>query len=229
MDIGNNIAEVRERIAAACRRSGRRAEDVKLVAVTKTVPPDRIRLAYNAGVRDFGENRVQEAGEKRPPLSDLTVTWHMIGHLQTNKARPARELFHWVHSVDSLRLATKLHQSAVCGGERLPVLLEVNLGGEASKSGVKEDEILELAQQVSRLETLELRGLMTIPPFLDDPEQVRPFFRRLRNLAGKIDSTHLPGISMRDLSMGMSHDFEVAIEEGATIVRVGTAIFGERR
>src|SRR6266700_3739806 len=136
MDIEDNIARVRERIAAACRRSGRRPEDVNLVAVTKTMPPDRIRQAYNAGLRDFGENRVQETGEKRPALSDLTVTWHMIGHLQTNKARPARELFHWVHSVDSLRLATKLHQSAVCSGEHLHVLLEVNLGDEASKSGV---------------------------------------------------------------------------------------------
>ncbi len=229
MGIEDNMARVQERIAAACRRSGRRAEDVKLVAVTKTVPPDRIRQAYSAGLRDFGENRVQEAADKRPALSDLTVTWHMIGHLQTNKARPARELFHWVHSVDSLRLATKLDQSVVCSGERLQVLLEVNLGGEASKSGVKEHEVLELAQQVSRLETLELRGLMTVPPFLEDPEQVRPYFRRLRELAGKIESARLPpGISMRDLSMGMSHDFEVAIEEGATIVRVGTAIFGER-
>jgi len=193
------------------------------------MPPDRIRQAYNAGLRDFGENRVQEAGEKRTALSDLTVTWHMIGHLQTNKAWPARALFHWVHSVDSLRLATRLDQSAVCSGEHLHVLLEVNLGDEASKSGVKEHEILELARQVSRLETLELRGLMTVPPFLEDPEQVRPFFRRLRDLAGKIESARLPCVSLRDLSMGMSHDFEVAIEEGATMVRVGTAIFGERR
>lgn len=229
MGIEDNIARVHERIAAACLRSGRPAEDIKLVAVTKTVPPDRIRQAYDAGLRDFGENRVQEAGEKRSSISDLTATWHMIGHLQSNKARTARELFHWVHSVDSLRLASKLHQSVVCSGERLQVLLEVNLGDEASKSGVKEHEVLDLAQQVSRLETLELRGLMTVPPFLDDPEKVRPFFRRLRELAGKIESAQLPGVSMRDLSMGMSHDFEVAIEEGATIVRVGTAIFGERQ
>jgi PLP dependent protein len=228
MSIEENIARVRERLAAACQRSGRSAAEVKLVAVSKTVPVDRIRLAYEAGVRDFGENRVQEAEAKRPALSDLTATWHLIGHLQSNKARPARELFHWVHSVDSLRLAARLDKSAVCSGERLQVLLEVNLGEEVSKAGVKENEVLELARQVAGLETIELRGLMTIPPFLDDPEQVRPYFRRLRELAAKIESANLPGVAMQDLSMGMSHDFEVAIEEGATIVRVGTAIFGER-
>src|SRR5579863_7203756 len=228
MSIEQNIAQIRERIAAACQRSGRSVAQVKLVAVSKTVPPDRIRLAYDAGVRDFGENRVQEAEAKRPLLSDLTATWHLIGHLQSNKARPARELFHWVHSVDSLRLATKLDKSAVCSGERLQVLLEVNLGDEPSKSGAKENEVLQLAEQIGGLETLELRGLMTVPPFLENPGQVRPYFRRLRELAAKIESARLPGVSMNDLSMGMSHDFEVAIEEGATIVRVGTAIFGER-
>ncbi|MHB8654491.1 MAG: YggS family pyridoxal phosphate-dependent enzyme [Terriglobia bacterium] len=228
MKLQENIARVQERIAAACNRSGRRPEEVKLVAVSKTVSPDRIRQAYEAGLRDFGENRVQEADGKRPALSDLTVTWHLIGHLQTNKARPARELFHWVHSVDSLRLAAKLDNAAVCSGDRLQVMLEVNLGDEPSKSGVRENEVIELAGQVCRFETLELRGLMTVPPFFEDPERVRPLFRRLRELAGKIESTHTPNVSMKDLSMGMSHDFEVAIEEGATIVRVGAAIFGER-
>jgi pyridoxal phosphate enzyme (YggS family) len=229
MSMEENIARVRERIAAACQRAGRRVGDVKLVAVSKTVPPDRIRQAYEAGIRDLGENRVQETEAKRPLLSDLTVTWHLIGHLQSNKARPARELFHWVHSVDSQRLAAKLDKTAVCSGERLQVLLEVNLGDEPSKSGAKENQVLQLAGQVAGLETLELRGLMTVPPYLEDPELVRPFFRRLRELAEKIDSSHLAGVSMQHLSMGMSHDFEVAIEEGATIVRVGTAIFGERR
>lgn len=229
MGIGQNIAQIQERIAAACQRSGRNVAEVKLVAVSKTVPPDRIRQAYEAGVRDFGENRVQEAEAKRPALSDLTATWHLIGHLQSNKAKPARELFHWVHSVDSQRIATKLHNSAVCSGERLQVLLEVNLADEPSKSGAKENEILQLAEQCGALETLELRGLMTIPPFFEEPEQARPFFHRLRELAAKIESAHLPGVFMKDLSMGMSHDFEVAIEEGATIVRVGRAIFGERR
>src|SRR5579859_4676446 len=159
MDLQENIARVRERIAAACNRSGRRPEDVKLVAVSKTVVPDGIRQAYEVGLRDFGENRVQEASEKRPALSDLTVTWHLIGHLQTNKARSARELFHWVHSLDSLRLAAKLDNAAVCSGDRLQVMLEVNLGDEPTKSGARENEVMELAGHVSQFETLELRGL----------------------------------------------------------------------
>ena len=228
MKIAENIVRVQEHIAAACQRAGRGPEDVKLVAVTKTVPPDRIRLAYEAGLRDFGENRVQEAAAKRPALSDLTVIWHLIGHLQSNKARPARELFHWVHSVDSLRLAEKLHQSAVCSGDRLPVLLEVNLGGEATKAGVGESEVIKLVEQIAPLETLEVRGLMVIPPFFEDPEQARPFFRRLRQLAREVEARGVPNVSLQELSMGMSHDFEVAIVEGATIVRVGTAIFGPR-
>jgi hypothetical protein len=228
MQIEERITRVRERIAAACQRAGRRPDDVKLVTVTKTVPSDRIRLAYESGLRDFGENRVQEAAAKRPALSDLTVTWHLIGHLQTNKAKRARELFQWVHSVDSFHLAQKLDQAAVSSGERLPVLLEVNLGGEAAKSGAHEDEVVQLAEQVGTLGTLELCGLMTIPPFFEDAEQTRPFFRRLRELARTIDARGFPGVSMQQLSMGMSHDFEVAIEEGATVVRVGTAIFGAR-
>jgi hypothetical protein len=226
--IKENVAQVRERIAAACRCSGRAPEDVKLVAISKAFPAQSIREAYEAGLRDFGENRVQEAAAKRPALSDLRITWHMVGHLQTNKARAARELFHWVHSVDSFRLAEKLDQAPSSGGGRLPVLLEVNLGGEDSKAGVGESEIIQLAEQISQLVTLEVRGLMVIPPFFDDPEQVRPYFRRLRELAEEIDAKNIANVSMRELSMGMSHDFQVAIEEGATIIRVGTAIFGAR-
>jgi pyridoxal phosphate enzyme (YggS family) len=225
-ELEDNIARVRERIAGACRRCGRRPEEVQLVAVSKTVPPERIRAAYAAGLRDFGENRVQEANAKRAALSDLTVTWHLVGHLQTNKAKLARELFHWVHSLDSLRLAQKLDEAAPCSGDRLPVLLEVNLGEEAAKSGAREPELSLLAEQVSRLPTLDLRGLMVLPPFFEDPEQARPFFRRLRELAKTIDAAN--HVSLRELSMGMSHDFEVAIEEGATLVRLGTAIFGPR-
>lgn len=228
MDIKESIARVEERIAGACRRVGRRREDVKLIAVSKTVPPERIRQACEAGLRDFGENHVQEVQAKRSALADLTVTWHLVGHLQTNKARPARELFHWIHSVDSLRLAEKLDKAAVCASDRLPILLEVNLAGESTKSGARAEEVVELAERVSSLETLELRGLMVLPPFFEDPEQVRPFFRRLRELARTIESRNLPGVSVRELSMGMSHDFEVAIEEGATMVRIGTAIFGPR-
>jgi pyridoxal phosphate enzyme (YggS family) len=228
MAIKENVAQVRERIAAASRRSGRAPDEVKLVAISKTFPPESVRAAYEAGVQDFGENRVQEAARKRPALSDLSITWHLVGHLQTNKAKPARDLFQWVHSVDSLRLAQKLDQAAAPGCGRLPVLLEVNLGGEESKAGVGESEIIQLAEQMNQLATLEVRGLMVIPPFFDDPEQVRPYFRRLRELAREIDARNIPHVSMRELSMGMSHDFEVAIEEGATIIRVGTAIFGAR-
>jgi hypothetical protein len=228
VDIKENVARAQERIASACRRCGRRPEDVKLLAISKTFPPECIRAAYEAGLRDFGENRVQEAQAKRPALSDLNITWHLVGHLQTNKARAARELFHWVHSVDSFRLAQKLDQATDPGVGRLPVLLEVNLGGEESKAGVGEAGIIPLAEQVSQLGALELRGLMVIPPFFDDAEQVRPYFRRLRALAREIEARNIPNVSSRELSMGMSHDFEVAIEEGSTIIRVGTAIFGAR-
>lgn len=227
--IGVNIERIHERIAGACQRSGRRLEHVKLIAISKTFPAERIREAYEAGLRDFGENRVQEADAKRPALADLTITWHLVGHLQTNKAKSARELFHWIHSIDSFRLAEKLDRAAVCSGDRFPVLLEVNLGEELSKSGVRETEIVLLAEQVSRLANLEIRGLMVIPPFSEEAEQSRPYFRRLRALAHKLEAAGLPGVSMQELSMGMSHDFEVAIEEGATMVRVGTAIFGERK
>jgi len=223
-----NIARVEERMAAACQRCGRRRADVKLVAISKTHPPELIRAAFEAGVHDFGENRVQEAKGKAPALADLALTWHLVGHLQSNKARAARELFAWVHSLDSLRLAEKLAQAAESSGQRLPVLIEVNLGEENSKAGVRAGDVAELAEQVGRIVTLELRGLMVIPPFFENPEAVRPYFRRLHGLAGEIASRALPNVSMQELSMGMSHDFEVAIEEGATLVRVGTAIFGAR-
>jgi pyridoxal phosphate enzyme (YggS family) len=226
--IQENIARVEERIAAACRRSGRARSEVKLVAISKTHPAESIRAAFDAGLRDFGENRVQEAKAKRPALADLDATWHLVGHLQSNKARAARDLFHWVHSIDSLRLAAKLDQAAASADQPLSVLIEVNLGDEVSKTGVRATETFKLAEQISRMRTLELRGLMVIPPFSANPEDVRPSFRELRALAREIESRNLPNVSMRELSMGMSHDFEVAIEEGATIVRVGTAIFGAR-
>ncbi len=225
--IADNLARVRDRIDAACRRAGRRAGDVTLVGISKTFPAARVRQAYEAGLRHFGENRVQEAAAKRPELADLDATWHLVGHLQSNKARPARELFAWVHSVDSEKIARRLDEAAP-GGARLQVLLEVNLGEEPGKAGTGEADALRLAEQVGRLPNLELRGLMIVPPFFDDPQRVRPFFVRLRELAARIEAVKFPGVSMRDLSMGMSHDFEIAVEEGATIVRVGTAIFGER-
>jgi len=229
MSVNENIERVRERIRAACERSGRRSEDVRLIAVSKTMPPELIREAYAAGMRDFGENRVQEAAAKRQQLSDLAATWHLIGHLQSNKARLACQLFDWVESIDSLHIAERINQFAAPGGRRLPVLLEVNLGREASKFGAEEAEVMRLAEGIGRLNALELRGLMTLPPFFEDPEEVRPYFRRLRELARRIEDQNLPGVSMRELSMGMSHDFEIAVEEGATLVRVGTAIFGSRQ
>jgi hypothetical protein len=186
-----------------------------------------IRAAFEVGLRDFGENRVQEAKSKRPELANLGITWHLVGHLQSNKVRPALELFHWVHSVDSLHLAEKLAQATGAANKRLPVLMEVNLGGEASKTGVRAQEVAELAAQLGQFAMLELRGLMAIPPFFDNPEDVRPYFRQLRALAHDVEVQRK--VSLPELSMGMSHDFEVAIEEGATIVRVGTAIFGQRQ
>jgi pyridoxal phosphate enzyme (YggS family) len=228
MDIRDNIARVHNRMAAACARAGRRMEDVRLIAVSKTFSAGHIREAYDAGLREFGESRVQEAAAKRPALADFDITWHLIGHLQTNKARQARALFDWVHSVDSVRLAEKLAQAAPSESRRLPVLLEVNLGGEEAKFGLAEREVLTAAEAVSRYPSLDLRGWMLIPPFFEDAEKGRPFFRRLRKLAETICACGAPYAALRELSMGMSHDFEVAIEEGATMIRVGTAIFGSR-
>lgn len=226
--IQDNIARVEDRIAAACRRSGRRREEIRLIAVSKTHPAESIRAAYAVCLRDFGENRVQEAKSKIQTLRDLDITWHMLGHLQSNKSRVARELFQWVHSVDSLRLAERLAQTSDVGQPRLSVLIEVNLGGETSKAGVRSRDVAALVEGIAPLGTIELCGLMTIPPYADNPEDVRPYFRQLWELACEIESRNLPNVSMRELSMGMSNDFEVAVEEGATMVRVGTAIFGAR-
>ena len=218
-------------MAAAARRSARKPEEIVLMAVSKTFPPDRIREAYAAGLRMFGENRVQEFAGKSGALRDLVdAEWHLIGHLQSNKVSHAAELFAAIDSVDSLRLAEKLDVSAERLGRRLAVLIEVNVGGEAAKSGVAPGsrELEEILQTGPRLTRLEFRGLMTIPPFTDDPEGARPYFRRLRELRDQIAERSLPAVGMDVLSMGMSHDLEVAIEEGSTCVRVGTAIFGER-
>ena len=231
MSIAENLARVRERIDAAARRSGRRSEDVALMAVSKTFPAERIREAYDAGIRLFGENRVQEFAGKVDSLRDLRdAEWHLIGHLQTNKAAKAVELFAAVDSVDSLRLAQKLDGSAKQLAKKIEVLIEINVGGEAAKSGVAPEsrELEELLFAAAELEQLEFRGLMTVPPFTEDPQQARPYFRKLRELRDQIAARRLPAVDMTVLSMGMSHDFEVAIEEGSTCVRVGTAIFGER-
>lgn len=231
MLVKENIAIIRERIDAAAHRSGRQAGQIELMAVTKTHPVERIREAYAAGLRLFGENRVQEFTAKAAAVADLEdAEWHMIGHLQTNKAAKTAELFCAVDSVDSLKLAEKLDAAAQELNKRLPVLIEVNVGGETAKSGVAPDspELEELLLAAPGLEALQFRGLMAVPPFADDPEGSRVFFRKLRALRERIAARKLPAVSMDVLSMGMSHDFEVAIEEGSTCVRVGTAIFGER-
>lgn len=224
--IRGNIERVRERIASACARSGRRENSVRLIAVSKMFPAQQVRAAFEAGLRDFGENRVQEAAAKQPALQDLPIVWHLIGHLQSNKAAKACELFQWVHSVDSGPLSLKLDRAAAAAGKKLPVLLEVNLGGEESKAGTVEKDAAELAAAINTRPNLSLRGLMAIPPYSEDPEQSRPYFRRLRELAERLRGAGAPEVA--ELSMGMSHDFEVAIEEGATMIRVGTAIFGGR-
>lgn len=201
------------------------------MAVTKTHPPEHIREAYEAGIKLFGENRVQEFAGKAEALRDLkNAEWHMIGHLQSNKAAKAAELFGAVQSVDSLRLAQRLNAAAQELGKKPTVLVEINVGGEAAKSGIAigSEELQEILQAAPGLEHLEFRGLMTVPTFTEDPEQARPYFRKLCQLRDAIASRKLPAVRMDVLSMGMSHDFEVAIEEGSTCVRVGTAIFGER-
>jgi len=214
-------------MARAAERAGRRAEEITLVAVSKTFPAEAIRDAFEAGVRHFGENRVQEWESKQPLVADLAATWHLIGHLQSNKARRAANLFHRVDSVDSAPLAQKLDAAVAAEGKRLQILIEVHLGDETTKSGVAEAELPELAEGVAALAHLELRGLMTIPPFFEDVSRVRPYFRKLRELGDGLNSRL--GCTLPVLSMGMSYDFEIAIEEGATEIRVGSALFGERQ
>ena len=231
MSIDENIARVRARIAAAAARVRRRPEDITVMAVSKTVEPERIREAYAAGLRVFGENRVQEFEKKASALADLKeAEWRLIGHLQSNKAKKATELFSAVDSIDSLHLAEKLNQAAGQAGKTLHVLIELKVGEEASKAGIPagSPELDSLLNGMARLDRLQVRGLMTVPPFTEDPEGARMYFRLLRDVRDRIAARRLPRIEMDVLSMGMSHDFEVAIEEGSTCVRVGTAIFGAR-
>lgn len=232
MSIEENIARVQEKLERAAQKAGRRPQDIVLMAVTKTFPPERIREAYAAGLRLFGENRVQEFAGKAEALRDVKDTeWHLIGHLQTNKVAKAAELFGAVDSVDSLRLAEKLNAAAEKMTKNLRVLIEINVGGEAAKSGLAADssEMDDILTTAPKWKQLQIMGLMTVPPFAEDPEDTRRYFRQLRELRDRIAARKLPGISMETLSMGMSHDFEVAIEEGSTCVRVGSAIFGERK
>lgn len=231
MSIAENIARVQERIHAAASRASRTADEISLMTVTKTVSPVRIREAYASGIRLFGENRVQEFQAKHEALLDLSAAqWHMIGHLQTNKAATAAELFGAIDSLDSLRLAQKINAAAAPMNKKIPVLIEINIGGEESKSGLTPNsaDLEALLNSASQLPALDFCGLMTVPPYDDNPEKSRPYFRRMRDLFAEISQRRLPAVTMKILSMGMSHDFEIAIEEGSTCVRVGTAIFGER-
>jgi len=230
-----NVSRVREQIAEAARKAARRAEEITLIGVSKTHPAEAIRAAYEAGIRHFGENRVQEWEGKRGGVSDLAAEWHLIGHLQSNKAARAAKAFHSVDSVDDFALAQKLDRARGEKGAdleigdprgKLRVLIEVRVAAEETKSGVEKGEVAALAAKIVELEQLELAGLMCIPPFLEDAEKVRPYFAGLRELKEKVE-TGL-GKKLPVLSMGMSHDFAVAIEEGATEVRVGTALFGAR-
>ena len=232
MSIAENIQRIRDRIAFAALGAGRDPASITLMAVTKTLEPERIREACAAGLRLFGENRVQEFAGKSGALRDLEdAEFHLIGHLQSNKANRAVELFDSIDSVDSLRLARKLNSAAAAGGKRLPVLIEINIGGENAKSGLAPDspELSELLAAAPELDALDIRGLMTVPPYSDDPERSRPYFRNMRKLFEEIAGLGLAAIRMEVLSLGMSHDFEIAIEEGSTCVRIGAAIFGERR
>ena len=228
-ELRQSLERVRERMAAAAVRAHRRPEDVKLVAVSKTHPAKIILDAIAAGVTDLGENRVQEAEGKIPEVGRKAARWHLIGHLQSNKARRAVELFDVIHSLDSAALARRLDR--VCeevSRAQLPVLIQVDLGQEATKTGAPESKLSEIIEAVRQSQRLRLQGLMTLPPYFDDPERARPFFRRLRELRDELGAQGVFGNTSGELSMGMTHDFEVAIAEGATMVRVGTAIFGER-
>jgi len=232
MPIAENLTAIRDRITAAAHGAHGRPEEITLMAVSKTHPPERIREAYAAGQRVFGENRVQEFAAKLSSLADLTeAEYHMIGHLQTNKSAKAAELFAAVDSIDSLKLAEKLDDASRELKKTLDVLIEINVGGEAAKTGIaaESEELEKLLRAAPRLEALRFRGLMTVPPFTEDPEGARPYFRKLRELRDTIAARKLTAIKMDVLSMGMSHDFEVAIQEGSTCVRVGTAIFGKRQ
>jgi PLP dependent protein len=227
-EIKNKILAIRERIAGAAARAGRQSSEIRLMAVTKTMEEGRIRQALEAGIDLCGENYIQESRTKVESIGH-PPQWHMIGHLQTNKAKYAVRLFDMVESVDRLELAVELDRRAKAAGRVLPILIEVNSGGELTKSGVAPEETIDLIRKVALLENLAIKGLMTMPPWFENPETARPFFSALRALRDQIAAEHIDRVAMEELSMGMTDDYEVAIEEGATIVRIGRGIFGERQ
>jgi len=227
-EVKENILRIRERIAAAAARAGRDPSGVRLMGVTKTVGDDRILQAIEAGIDIIGENYVQEA-RRKIELMGKSAEWHFIGHLQTNKAKYAVRLFDMIHSVNRMSLAEELNRRAAAAGVVCRVLIEVNLGGEESKSGAPPEEAPALIRAVAQMANLSIRGLMTMAPWYDEPERARPCFAGLRAIRDRIAAEKIPNVAMRELSMGMTDDFEVAVEEGSTIVRIGRAIFGERK
>jgi pyridoxal phosphate enzyme (YggS family) len=231
LSIAENLADVRRRVAEAARRAGRSPDEVTLVAVSKTFSVDAVREAWAAGQRDFGENKVQEALQKIDRTSDIRIRWHLIGHLQSNKAKRAVAAFACIHSVDSVDLVRKLDAAASAAAPPLTpeVLVQVDLAGETTKFGAPEEEAQRCVHAALEARSLKLAGLMIIPPWNEDQEQTRPWFTRLRAVRDRLVQSGVPAQALRQLSMGMSHDFEAAIEEGSTLVRVGTAIFGKRQ
>ncbi len=222
-----NLADVESRIEAACRRAGRSRSDVRLIAVSKTKPAEMIQEVHNCGILDFGENKPQEIKEKQPLLPD-DIRWHMIGHLQRNKIKYIIDRVCMIHSIDSLRLAQAVNEEASKRNLTVPVLVEVNVAREESKYGIMPEETEEFVRTISTLPNIRVNGLMTIAPFTDNAEENRPYFRALNKLCVDIKAKNIDNVNMCDLSMGMTGDYEIAIEEGATMVRVGTGIFGER-
>lgn len=222
------ITDIKTRMARAAEAVGRHPESVRLLPVTKTKPVAMLKHAYDLGLRSFGENYIQEARQKFAELSLLNISWHFIGHLQSNKAKYAVKMFDLIHSVDSLHLAQALDREAARIGKMQAILLQVNEGGEASKSGVKPAAVQELVQAVAQLPHLKLKGLMTLPPFFDNPVAARPYFAHLRHIRDEINALKITGVELSELSMGMTGDFEAAIAEGSTMVRIGTALFGVR-
>ena len=223
------LKQVKDRIRQAAESCNRDADSVKLVAVSKTIAAETVREAIEAGVTSLGENYVQEARDKFKSLVQYPVSWHFIGHLQSNKAKYAVRLFDLIHSVDSLKLARELNKQAAKLEKIQQILVQVNISGEGTKSGISADEAPRLIEEISQLKNLAVKGLMTMPPYFYQPEKVQPFFAALRELRDQIKAQSLPDVSLDELSMGMTGDFEVAIQEGATLVRIGTAIFGERQ
>ncbi|MCG0276971.1 MAG: YggS family pyridoxal phosphate-dependent enzyme [Thermanaeromonas sp.] len=228
MGLKENIERVWDRVARAAGKAGRNPDEITLVAVTKTVPPEIIREAVALGLKDLGENRVQELLKKQPLLSDLGINWHLIGHLQRNKVKHVFNRVKLIHSLDSIELARELDKRAGSAGSVVDVLVEVNVAQESTKFGLFLEQVPSFLKEVVGFDHLRILGLMTVAPLVNDPEEVRPVFRRLRELAREVEALRLPKVEMRYLSMGMSNDFEVAIEEGSNMVRIGTAIFGPR-